>query len=111
MLFSSQPIIYFDSTDLLPFINKINTFRIIQANCAFFYRRFDHFNGQEEAEKGKPAFNHPIDWTVLDKYEEIPKVMLQTQRGNIKLELLPTIAPGSVINFLKLCEDGFYESI
>ena len=68
----------------------------------------DYFKGVETEDRGKPAFNHPIDWTVWDKYTETPKVMLQTQRGNIKLELLPTIAPGTVINFLKLCEDGFY---
>lgn len=69
----------------------------------------DYLKDAETEERGKPAFNHPIDWSVWDKYAETPKVMLQTQRGNIKLELLPTIAPGTVINFLKLCEDGFYD--
>ena len=69
----------------------------------------DYFNGVQQTEPGKPAFNHPINWSVWDKYSGTPKVLLQTQRGNIKLELLPKLAPGTVINFLELCEAGCYD--
>ncbi len=58
----------------------------------------------------KPAFNHPIDWSLLEGNDrENPIVTLMTNRGVIRLELYPLLAPGSVANFLALIKDGFYD--
>ena len=40
-----------------------------------------------------------------------PSVVLETNRGNITIELYPDQAPLTVANFLELAETGFYEGI
>jgi len=58
----------------------------------------------------KPAFTHPIDWSELSDFSgRNPIVSLTTNRGVIRLELYPLLAPGSVINFLSLIRQGFYD--
>ena len=39
-----------------------------------------------------------------------PQVSIETKFGEIKLELLPDIAPKHVENFLKLTKEGFYDT-
>lgn len=56
----------------------------------------------------KPAFNHPIDWSLIDQLPKNPKAIIVTDRGNITLELLPAIAPGTVANFVDLAKRGFF---
>ncbi len=57
----------------------------------------------------KPAFNHPIEWVVLQQIADTSKVVLKTNRGDISLELYKNIAPGTVLSFQKLIEQGFYK--
>jgi peptidyl-prolyl cis-trans isomerase B (cyclophilin B) len=38
-------------------------------------------------------------------------VRLTTEKGEINLELFPDEAPGTVANFVKLIEDGFYDGL
>ena len=40
---------------------------------------------------------------------EMTSVTINTNFGNIKLELLPDIAPETVRNFIKLAKSGFYD--
>jgi cyclophilin family peptidyl-prolyl cis-trans isomerase len=40
-----------------------------------------------------------------------PVVVLETTEGSIELELFPDVAPGHVENFLKLVDEGFYDSV
>ncbi len=40
-----------------------------------------------------------------------PQVLLETTRGNIKLELFPDKAPATVDNFLTYVREGFYDGI
>jgi peptidyl-prolyl cis-trans isomerase B (cyclophilin B) len=40
-----------------------------------------------------------------------PKVMLETTKGKIELELFPDVAPKHVENFLALVNQGFYDSL
>jgi peptidyl-prolyl cis-trans isomerase B (cyclophilin B) len=42
---------------------------------------------------------------------EMPQVRLATSRGDINLDLFQDDAPGTVANFLKLVEDGFYDGL
>ncbi|MBC8244843.1 MAG: peptidylprolyl isomerase, partial [Verrucomicrobia bacterium] len=37
-----------------------------------------------------------------------PTATLETTKGSISIELWPDVAPGTVENFTKLANDGFY---
>jgi cyclophilin family peptidyl-prolyl cis-trans isomerase/HEAT repeat protein len=49
-----------------------------------------------------------MNWTQLDKLTEGTKVTMATSRGDILLELYPERAPASVVNFIQLAEEGYY---
>ncbi len=53
-------------------------------------------------------YNHPIDWEGVKKVPVTQKVSIATDRGTITLQLVVEDAPGSVINFLSLVRQGFY---
>lgn len=36
---------------------------------------------------------------------------IQTEKGNMKVEFFETDAPGTVANFIKLAEEGFYDGL
>ena len=40
-----------------------------------------------------------------------PIIVLETNQGNIELELMPSVAPKTVENFTKLAEKGYYNGI
>ncbi len=67
-----------------------------------------YLQGREAPRPEPPAYNHPIDWQALRQAGAKPHVLLKTTQGDVELELWPEYAPGSVINFLQLVEDGFY---
>lgn len=56
-----------------------------------------------------PAFNQAIDWNVLTAYRDTVEVKIITNKGDLLLEIYPPLAPGSVLNFIKLVNDGFYK--
>lgn len=56
----------------------------------------------------KLAYNHPIDWQLLEKVNQATRVVLQTAKGNISLQLFPAWAPGSAANFLDLAQKGYF---
>lgn len=43
------------------------------------------------------------------KNKDIRRVVIETVKGDIKLELYPKVAPETVDNFIKLTSDGFYD--
>jgi peptidyl-prolyl cis-trans isomerase B (cyclophilin B) len=47
----------------------------------------------------------------LNKSSKIIKVTMQTDKGNIELELYKEAAPNTVDNFVKLTERGFYDGM
>ena len=55
------------------------------------------------------AFNHPIDWSYVLEIPAKQKVVIETTKGQIVIELLVEDAPGSVSNFLKQVDDQFYD--
>jgi len=42
---------------------------------------------------------------------EDPKVVLETNRGNIEIRLFPDVAPKACENFLRLIEKGYYDGL
>lgn len=65
-------------------------------------------NGNPLPAARKPNYNHPIDWKLLSDITPAKRVVLQTKKGNISLQLYPLWAPGSVAGFLDLIQKGFY---
>jgi len=64
--------------------------------------------GRPEPVAQKPSYNHPIDWKLLTSINSATRVVIQTAKGNISLQLYPAWAPGSVVNFLDLAKKGVY---
>ena len=64
--------------------------------------------GREPPQPDPPAFNRPIDWSLLEQYETNPRIRIATNKGEMTLELWPERAPGTVATILKLTREGFY---
>ena len=56
-----------------------------------------------------PAFNHSIDWSLLDDVSDSTRVNIVTDKGNIRLRLFEKNAPGTVANFIQLANSNFYD--
>ncbi len=72
-------------------------------------KALDYFRGNDESAPMTPAFNHPIEWRHLNDFDESTRVVIKTAKGEIELEMLPDVAPGTVANFLQLVKTDFYE--
>jgi cyclophilin family peptidyl-prolyl cis-trans isomerase len=66
------------------------------------------FMGNDLTSPLKPEFNHPIDWQLAGRIADDLQVEIQTERGNIIVELWVDKAPGTVTNFVSLIQDSFF---
>jgi cyclophilin family peptidyl-prolyl cis-trans isomerase/HEAT repeat protein len=66
----------------------------------------DYFNNVPYIPK-KVAYNQPIDWKLLNSYTA-PKAIVSTKYGSFTIELFANKTPGSVINFIQLANNGFF---
>lgn len=64
----------------------------------------------KEYVKRKLEFGHPIDWNYVQTVKQNERVIIETSKGNIEMELYVNEAPGSVVNFLKLVDEGYYDN-
>ena len=71
-------------------------------------KAIDFFDGKK-TETEIPAFNNPIDWNLLEGLTENSTATVKTSKGNVTFELLPMYAPGSVANFIKLAQEGYFK--
>lgn len=55
------------------------------------------------------AYNHPINYGMLSTYGDSVQVAIKLEKGVVRLRLHSSRTPGSVANFLSLCEEGFYD--
>lgn len=100
LLLDSLPTIK-KAQQLLDLPRSIETFNELQKTINYF----------EEKPLGTPksvALNHPLDTSSLAILKKKPAALIQTNKGNIKVQLLPFAAPGSVLNFINLADDKFY---
>jgi cyclophilin family peptidyl-prolyl cis-trans isomerase/HEAT repeat protein len=56
----------------------------------------------------KTGFRTDFDWEFIKTLDKKKYATLKTEKGNIKIKLLPEVALFSVVNFIKLAEKGFY---
>ncbi len=80
---------------------EIETYNELAHTIAFL-------KGEGRPQPRKPVYNHPIDWAMLNGLNPAREVVLETNKGNISLEMLPGFAPGTVANFIGLARQGFY---
>jgi cyclophilin family peptidyl-prolyl cis-trans isomerase len=72
-------------------------------------KTIDYLNGSiAPAPRKIPDFNQAIDWKLLNSYSETPTATMQTKYGTVVIELFRTKAPGTVVNFIQLANNGFY---
>jgi cyclophilin family peptidyl-prolyl cis-trans isomerase len=64
--------------------------------------------GIEKMELKKLEFNHPIDWELVSTIAPNQQAKITTTKGEIIIDLKVEDAPGTVANFIKLAEAGFY---
>lgn len=49
------------------------------------------------------------DWDYMAKLSQMKYITVKTNKGDIKIELLPEVAPFTVMNFLKLAQSNYYD--
>jgi cyclophilin family peptidyl-prolyl cis-trans isomerase/HEAT repeat protein len=54
------------------------------------------------------AASHPINWDVVRAIPAQQRVLLHTSKGDVTMQLRVEDAPGSVISFVELVRQGFY---
>lgn len=57
-----------------------------------------------------PAYNHPIDWTLVKSIPADQQVLIKTSRGDITIRLFVEETPGTVANFVKLTQEGYFNN-
>lgn len=65
--------------------------------------------GKTSSPLPKPAFNHPIDWKLLQRSQYTTKASLVTDKGTVVLELLLQHAPGTSANFIALAQSKYFD--
>ncbi len=80
----------------------IETWQELQKTIAFL-------QGKPEQTPPPHDTTPPIPWNVLEKFEIEPTAIIRTTKGIIRIKLLPTVAPGTVANFIRLARDKFYD--
>ena len=71
-------------------------------------KTIDYIEGKEETKVEIPNYNHPINWGVLKNINETTFATLETAKGDVVLQFYHTHSPGSVANFVKLANNGFF---
>ncbi len=61
--------------------------------------------------KSTKALHTDYDWSTLESLNASSKVMIETSKGTITLQLLRDDAPFTVLNFVKLARKHFYDGL
>ncbi|WP_250630870.1 peptidylprolyl isomerase [Rhodoflexus caldus] len=67
-----------------------------------------HITGRPAPKAPQLGWNHPIDRKTLASIKQGQEVLIKTTQGDIVFRLLPEQAPGSVVSFIKLVQQGYY---
>jgi len=73
-------------------------------------KTLDYFKTGKIGESIKPEFNHPIDWITFNDIKKDATATIKTTKGDITVDLMPDLAPGTVTNFVRLIKNGFYQN-
>lgn len=100
-----------DSAQLVGLTRALTKLRIPQEieTYSALVKTVEAFTGQPQTQK-TVNWNHPIDWPTLTNLGQNPSAIITTSIGEITIALIPTAAPGSVANFVKLANQGFFNT-
>lgn len=70
-------------------------------------RAIAFFEDRDPREIDRP-FNHPIDWGLVRRIPSHQRAVVTTTKGEMIFQLHVDVAPGSVANFVRLVQDGYY---
>lgn len=100
-----------DSAQLVGLKSALTKLRIPQEIETYnaLVKTVEAFTGTTQTAK-TVKWNHPIEWAALNNLGQNPKAILTTSIGEITIALIPTVAPGSVANFVKLANQGFFNT-
>ena len=68
-----------------------------------------YFEGKPKPVAPKNEFNHPINWELAKTISSDQKVLVKTSKGDIVIRLFIDEAPGSVVNFVELCNQHYFD--
>lgn len=100
-----------DKGTILPLLNQVKSQLKLpqQAETYIDICKAIEALGGEKFEGYKPPYNHPIDWAFVKTIPADQRVIIETNKGNITLQLFVEDAPGTTSNFLKLVDSNFYD--
>jgi len=77
----------------------------------FFTAAFFYLGRGGESPIGTPQAEESESDQSMNSREEVIYAVIETEKGDIELELYPKVAPSTVDKFVKLAEEGFYNGI
>ena len=72
-------------------------------------KTINYYNTGSEGADTKPEHNWPIVWRRLDGISENTRARIETTKGGFELAFLPELAPATVINFIQLCKEDYFD--
>lgn len=96
------------SEDLNNTLQQLKMPRDVEAYQAL-EKAIAYFDEQPAPTPAKPKYNHPIEWASFALIKESTRAIFQTEKGQIEMRFFPEWAPGSVLNFINLAKDGFFD--
>ncbi len=69
----------------------------------------DYLEGKAPSAPKVLDYNHPVNWDLVQKVKTSTSASIQTSRGEISIEFYPSMAPGSVANFIDLAQKGYFD--
>lgn len=103
-----------ENLDSLDFLNTAISKLTIPKETEIQYelqKTIDHFNNKSITENPIPAYNHPIDWNLIEGINSDAEAKIITSKGEITLALMLQHAPATVSNFVQLVRNNFYDNI
>jgi cyclophilin family peptidyl-prolyl cis-trans isomerase len=73
-------------------------------------KTISYFTGQPSSKPTKPTYNHPIEWASYNLYKPDTRAIVQTSKGEFEIRFYPEMAPASVLNFINLAKEGFFDN-
>ena len=101
-----------DKVTMLPLLNQVKSKLQLpqQAETYIDICKAIEVLGGEKFTGYKPKYNNPIDWNFIKTIPAKQEVIIKTTKGAITIQLFVNDAPGTVSNFLKLVDSGFYDT-
>ena len=104
------------SIDAMNVLHNDNTIKVLENNlnsenyeiAKSSAAVLENITGKKYSYTAKPVYD--FDWAYIESLDRKKNVIIKTNKGDITIELLPDVAPFTVMNFLKLAEKNYYDS-